>query len=78
MIIVNNKTDFPIPKNKNQQKLFYHLQQYCKKYKNSIQEEKTIWRNQSFGMIMLYIDLFPQEEKEIGDLWTNYFLKQLW
>lgn len=74
---------FPKAKNENQEKLFTRLKLCCSYYERALlkNEPKELLIHQAFGMIQLYIDLFPEEGDEICDLWTNellvYFLNKL-
>lgn len=71
---MTNEIVFPEFKNENQRKLFQQLQWYCNLCKITPKNERRAWRDQAYGMVMLYITLFPQEEEEITDFWTEYLL----
>lgn len=68
-------------KNENQEKLFEQLKFYLRHYEESSNGEndfdKSIWRHQAYGMIILYISLFPEEEVEISDFWVSELLNYL-
>lgn len=68
---------FPKAKNENQEKLFAQLKLCCSYYERASlkNEPKEHLKHQAFGMIQLYIDLFPEEGDEICDLWTNELLE---
>lgn len=74
---------FPKAKNKNQEKLFTQLKLCCNYYEKALlkNKPKELLIHQAFGMIQLYIDLFPEESNEIYGFWTNellvYFLNKL-
>lgn len=63
------------PKNENQEKLFEQLKFYLRHYEESLNGEndfdKSIWRHQAYGMICLYVSLFPKEQTEIFELWSE-------
>lgn len=70
---------YPEINSENRKKLFSQLDWYCHQYDKSLEAgtEKEAWRHQAYGMVVLYISLFPEEEVEISDFWVSELLNYL-
>lgn len=73
--------DFPKANTKSQEKLFSQLKWCCSCYDKSLSDEsvlqKEIWMHQAYGMVSLYISLYPEDEAMIDTLWDTQLKRYL-
>lgn len=75
-----DRITFPVPENENQKKLFEELKFCCKLYDKSLQElnsERKNYREQAYGMVQLYANLFPKEFDKIDRFWRSKLMDYL-